>query len=216
MIRLLLVDDHLVVRTGLRMLLSARSDMEVVGEASEGNVALRLAEQCKPDVVIMDLSMPHGKDGLLTTGEMKKWLPEVAILILTMHDDEEYLFRTIQAGASGFVLKSSPHDELIAAIHCVAQGNAYLNPNATKRLMQDYLEKLKRGESFDAYGSLSDREKEVLALIARGYGNKEMAEQMNVSVKTIETHKSNLMEKLQLRTRPELVKYAVKRGLLNY
>jgi two-component system response regulator NreC len=164
----------------------------------------------------MDLSMPHGKDGLLTTGEMKKWLPEVAILILTMHDDEEYLFRTIQAGASGFVLKSSPHDELIAAIHCVAQGNAYLNPNATKRLMQDYLEKLKRGESFDAYGSLSDREKEVLALIARGYGNKEMAEQMNVSVKTIETHKSNLMEKLQLRTRPELVKYAVKRGLLNY
>lgn len=198
------------------MLLAARSDMEVVGEASEGNEALRLAEQCKPDVVIMDLSMPHGKDGLLTTSEMKKWLPEVSILILTMHDDEEYLFRTIQAGASGFVLKSSPHDELIAAIHCVAQGKAYLNPSATKRLMQDYLEKLKRGESLDAYGSLSDREKEVLALIARGYGNKEMAEQLSVSVKTIETHKSNLMEKLQLRTRPELVKYAVKRGLLNY
>jgi two-component system response regulator NreC len=190
--------------------------MEVVGEASEGNEAIRVAQQSMPNVVIMDLSMPHGKDGLLTTSEMKKMMPDISILILTMHDDEEYLFRTIQAGASGFVLKSSPHDELIAAIHCVAKGQAYLNPNATKRLMQEYLDKMQRGESFDDYKLLSDREKEVLSFIARGYGNKEMADQMNVSVKTIESHKSNLMEKLQLRTRPELVKYAVKKGLLNY
>lgn len=216
MIKLLLVDDHLVVRSGLRMLLAARADMEVVGEASEGNEAIRLAQSTAPHVVIMDLSMPHGKDGLLTTGELKKMMPDVAILILTMHDDEEYLFRTIQAGASGFVLKSSPHEELIAAIHCVASGQAYLNPSATKRLMKEYLEKMKRGEQLNDYESLSDREKEVLSYIARGYGNKEIADQLTVSVKTVEAHKSNLMEKLQLRTRPELVKYAVKKGLLHY
>jgi two-component system response regulator NreC len=163
----------------------------------------------------MDLSMPHGKDGLSATGELKKQMPEVNILILTMHDDEEYLFRAVQAGASGCILKSAPHDELMSAIESVANGNAYLHPAATKRLMEVYLGSLKHGNN-DTHNLISDREKEVLTLIAKGYSNKEIAEQLVISVKTVETHKGNLMEKLQMKTRPELVEFAVKKGLLGY
>jgi two-component system response regulator NreC len=189
--------------------------MDVVGEASEGNEGIEKALEIQPDVILMDLSMPHGKDGLSATSELKKQLPKTAILILTMHDDEEYLFRAIQAGASGCVLKSAPHDELISAIKSVYNGNAYLNPSATKRLMDEYLDNVKQG-STDMYQLLSDREKEVLTLVAKGYSNKEIAEQLIISVKTVETHKGNLMEKLQMKTRPELVTYALKKGLLGY
>ncbi|WP_174731537.1 response regulator [Mesobacillus harenae] len=215
MIKILLCDDHEVVRMGLSMLLNNHPDMHVVGEASEGNEGIKKALQLEPDVVIMDLSMPHGKDGLSATTELKKKLPEVSILILTMHDDEEYLFRAIEAGASGCILKSAPHDELLAAIETVAKGSAYLNPSATKRLMEEYIGNIKQG-SADTYSLLSDREREVLALVAKGYANKEIAEQLVISVKTVETHKGNLMEKLQLKTRPELVAYALKKGLLGY
>jgi two-component system response regulator NreC len=215
MIRILLVDDHAVVRMGLKMLLNARPDMEVAGEASEGNEGIQKAEELKPDVVLMDLSMPHGKDGLSATSELKKRLPDTSILILTMHDDEEYLFRAIQAGASGCILKSAPHEELLQAIESVACGNAYLYPSATKRLMEEYLGQMKQDGS-DSYSLLSDREKEVLTLIAKGYSNKEIAEKLIISVKTVETHKSKLMEKLQMKTRPELVTYALKKGLMGY
>ncbi|WP_028785066.1 response regulator [Thalassobacillus devorans] len=215
MIKVLLVDDHAVVRMGLKMLLNSLPDMEVVGEASEGNEGIEMALEEKPDAILMDLSMPHGKDGLSATGELKKLLPEAAILILTMHDDEEYLFRAIQAGASGCVLKSAPHDELVNAIRSVCQGDAYLHPSAQKRLMEEYLGNLKEDGS-DTYQLLSDREKEVLTLIAKGYSNKEIAEKLVISVKTVETHKGNLMEKLQMKTRPELVSFALKKGLLGY
>ncbi|PLR76859.1 DNA-binding response regulator [Bacillus sp. V3-13] len=215
MLKILLVDDHAVVRMGLSMLLNNHPDMHVVGEASEGNEGIRKALQLKPDVVIMDLSMPHGKDGLSATTELKKQMPEIAILILTMHDDEEYLFRAIQAGASGCILKSAPHDELLAAIESVARGDAYLHPSATKRLMEEYIENIKQGNA-DTYTLLSDREREVLTLIAKGFSNKEIAEKLVISVKTVETHKGNLMEKLQMKTRPELVAYALKKGLLGY
>lgn len=215
MIKILLVDDHAVVRMGLKMLLNANPEMEVIGEAAEGNEGIKKAMRLKPDVVVMDLSMPHGKDGLSATMELKKLLPEVNILILTMHDDEEYLFRAIQAGASGCILKSAPHDELMSAIESVAIGDAYLHPAATKRLMMEYLGSMKL-DSSDMYNLLSDREKEVLTLIAKGYANKEIAEQLVISVRTVETHKGNLMEKLQMKTRPELVEYAVKKGLLGY
>jgi two-component system, NarL family, response regulator NreC len=216
LIKILLVDDHAVVRSGLKMLLNTNPEMEVVGEASEGNEGIKKAIKLKPNVVVMDLSMPHGKDGLTATGELKKQMPEVNILILTMHDDEEYLFRAVQAGASGCILKSAPHDELMSAIESVANGNAYLHPAATKRLMEEYLGSLKHGSSNDTYNLLSDREKEVLTLIAKGYSNKEIAEQLVISVKTVETHKGNLMEKLKMKTRPELVEFAVKKGLLGY
>ncbi|MBS4179250.1 response regulator transcription factor [Bacillus sp. FJAT-49731] len=211
--KILLCDDHAVVRMGLKMLLNNHPDMEVIGEASEGNEAIQKSLELRPDVVIMDLSMPHGKDGLSATSELKKLLPDTAILILTMHDDEEYLFRGIQAGASGSILKSAPHEELVAAIYSVSEGNAYLHPSATKRLMEEYLGSVKLGNT-DTFNLLSDREKEVLTLIAKGYSNKETAEQLVISVKTVETHKANLMEKLQMKTRPELVAIALKKGLL--
>lgn len=216
MINILVVDDHAVVRSGLMMLLDGKHNMKVVGEAAEGDEAIGLAVELLPDVVLMDLSMPHGKDGLATTKELKKLLPDTAFLILTMHDDEGYLFRAIHAGASGYILKSAPHEELLSAIRSVAAGNAYLYPTATKRLMSEYMEKLKHGENAGTYEALSDREKEILAWIAKGYSNKEIAEHLVISVKTVESHKSNLMEKLSLKTRPELVKLALKKGLLNF
>lgn len=215
MIKILLVDDHAVVRMGLKMLLNTNPEMEVIGEASEGNEGIKKAQKLKPDVVVMDLSMPHGKDGLSATTELKKLMPEINILILTMHDDEEYLFRAIQGGASGCILKSAPHDELMSAIESVAQGDAYLHPSAQKRLMEEYLAGVKH-DGNDMYNLLSDREKEVLTLIAKGYANKDIAEQLVISVKTVETHKGKVMEKLQMKTRPELVEYAVKKGLLGY
>ena len=215
MIKILLCDDHAVVRMGLKMLLNNNKDIEVIGEASEGDEAIRLAQELKPNVVIMDLSMPHGKDGLTATTELKKLMPEIAILILTMHDDEEYLFRAIQVGASGCILKSAPQEELLGAIRSVSNGNAYLHPSATKRLMEEYIGSVKQGNS-DTFNLLSDREKEVLTLIAKGFSNKEIAEKLFISVKTVETHKSNLMEKLQMKTRPELVAFALKKGLLGY
>jgi len=217
MVKLLLCDDHAVVLSGLRMLLDGRHGIEVVGEASEGAEAIRMALELRPDVVLMDVSMPHGMDGLAATAELKQRLPETNILILTMHDDDEYLFRAIQIGASGYILKNAPHEELVSAIRSVAAGDAYLYPTATKRLMSEYLNRLKSGaEPPDAYDTLSEWEKEILGWIARGYSNKEIADNLVISVKTVETHKANLMEKLGLKTRPELIKFAVKKGLLNF
>lgn len=216
MVRIMVVDDHAVVRSGLMSLLDGKDGLHVVGEAADGDEAIEKAVRLRPDVVLMDLSMPHGKDGLTATKELKKELADTAVLILTMHDDEEYLFRAIQAGASGYILKSAPHDELLAAIRSVAAGDAYLYPTATKRLMSEYIDKLKNGESAGTYESLSEREKEILAWTAKGYSNKEIAEHLIISVKTVESHKSNLMEKLGLKTRPELVKLALKKGLLHF
>lgn len=216
MIRLLIVDDHAVVRSGLKLLLGEKQNIEVVGEAADGDEAIRMAEALKPDVILMDLSMPHGKDGMTATEELKKLLPDIYILVLTMHDDEQYLFRAIQAGASGYILKNAPHEELLTAISYVAAGNAYLTPLATKRLMGQYIEKVKNGEGTDEFESLSEREKEVLSWTAKGYSNKEIAEKLIISVKTVETHKSNLMEKLGLKSRPDLIKYAMQKGLLTF
>lgn len=216
MIKLLICDDHAMVRSGLAMLLHGKHDIEVVGEASEGDEAIQMAQQLVPDVVLMDLSMPHGKDGLTATRELKKQLPDTSVLILTMHDDEEYLFRAIEAGASGYILKSAPHEELLIAIRLVASGNAYLYPAATKRLMGEYLDRSIRGESGSTIETLSEREKEIVTLVAKGYSNKEVADLLVISVKTVESHKANIMEKLGLKTRPDLVKYAVKKGLMNF
>ncbi|OLO28173.1 DNA-binding response regulator [Alkalihalophilus pseudofirmus] len=217
MIKLLIVDDHIVVRSGLNMLLNGKNNIEVVGEAADGDEAIHQAQKLQPHVILMDLSMPHGKGGLAATTEIKQNLPKTAVLVLTMHDDDEYLFNAIHAGASGYILKSTPHEELVAAIQSVATGNAYLNPMATKRLMSEYMGNIKNGSSNSrTFESLSQREKEVLEWIAKGYSNKEIAENLIISVKTVETHKSNIMEKLSFKTRPELVKYAMKKGLLNF
>ncbi len=216
LVRLMIVDDHAVVRSGLSVLLGEHAHIEVVGEAAEGKEAIELAGRLQPDVVLMDLSMPHGMDGMTATTQLKELFPDIAVLVLTMHDDEEYLFRAIHAGASGYILKSAPHEELLTAIQLVAEGNAYLYPTATKRLMGEYLERLKQNEETDELQQLSEREREVLSWVAKGYSNKEIAEGLVISVKTVETHKANVMEKLGLRTRPELVQFAMKKGLLNF
>ncbi|MCZ8516731.1 response regulator transcription factor [Paenibacillus filicis] len=214
--KLLIVDDHSVVRSGMAMLLNGKHGIVVVGEAADGDEGIAKAMELKPDVVLMDLSMPHGKDGLTATSELKKLASEIQVLILTMHDDDEYLFRAIHAGAAGYILKSAPHDELVSAIQSVANGNAYLYPTATKRLMSEYLDRMKKGESGSTFDTLSDREKEILSWTAKGYSNKEIAEHLLISVKTVESHKANLMEKLGLKSRPDLVKYAMKKRLLNF
>ncbi|MUT67960.1 response regulator transcription factor [Paenibacillus sp. NEAU-GSW1] len=214
--KILVVDDHAVVRSGLMMLLNGKHGIEVIGEAADGEEGIQAAQVLKPDVVLMDLNMPPGMDGLTATEKLRKLMPELAILILTMHDDDEYLFRAIHVGASGYILKSAPHDELLTAIRSVAAGNAYLYPTATKRLMDEYMDRIKNGENKVTYETLSEREREIVALIAKGFSNKEIAEQLVISVKTVESHKSNVMEKLGLKTRPELVKYAAKKGLLNF
>jgi two-component system response regulator NreC len=216
MIKICIVDDHAMVRSGLKMLLNDQDDISVIGEASDGDEAIAIAIQLQPNVILMDLSMPHGKDGLTATKDLKQQQPHISILILTMHDDEEYLFRAIHAGASGFILKSAPHEELLTAIRLVAEGNAYLHPAATKRLMGEYLDRAHTGEGGSPMETLSEREKEIVSLVAKGYSNKEVADQLVISVKTVESHKANVMEKLSLRTRPDLVKYAMKKGLMNF
>ncbi|MFX0559902.1 response regulator [Tepidibacillus infernus] len=213
-IKILLVDDHAVVRSGLMMLMNAQTDMEVVGEAADGNEGINKALELKPDVVLMDLSMPHGKDGFSATAELKKAMPHLSVLILTMHDDDEYLFRGLKAGASGYILKSAPSQELLHAIRTVRKGEAYLYPTATKRLIEGYLNFAEKEEQ-DSLDLLSSREKEVLSFVALGYSNKEIADKLVISVKTVENHKANIMEKLQLTTRPQLVKFAIKKGLLD-
>lgn len=215
-IRVLIADDHAIVRSGLSMLIDAQTDMEVIGTAADGKEAFEKALELKPDIVLMDLSMPPGENGLSATQRLKEAAPEIDILILTMHDDEEYLFRVLHAGASGYVLKSAPDMELLSALRTVAQGAAYLYPSATKSLITEFLHRVKKGEDTDSYQILTDREKEILSLIAKGYSNKEIAEQLVVSVKTVETHKGHIMEKLQLKSRPELVRYALKKGLLAF
>lgn len=216
MIRVLLVDDHIVVRTGLELLLHEKNGISIVGVAADGDEAIRKAKELTPDIVLMDLSMPKGKDGITATRILKEYLPETRILILTMHDSDEYLFRAIQAGASGYILKSAPHEELLNAIQLIYTGNAYLTPAATKRLMNEYLVKMQQEGHTSSYEILSEREKEILVWIARGYSNKDIAEQLVISVKTVETHKSNLMDKIGLRSRPDIVRYALQKGLLDF
>lgn len=217
MIKLLICDDHAVVRSGLKMLLHGRYNIEVVGEASEGDEAIALVETCQPNVVLMDLSMPHGKDGMTASKELKAKYPHVNILILTMHDDEQYLFQAIKVGASGYILKNAPHEELVGALEAVARGEAYLYPSATKRLMHEFLQQKAVEPVLDqTYLQLSEREREVLSWLAKGYANKEIAQALFISVKTVEAHKSNVMEKLGIKTRPELIKYALQKGLLQF
>ena len=214
MIRTLLVDDHMVVRVGLCALLEDEADIEVVGEARNGLEAIDLVRILHPDVVVMDISMPE-MDGLEATRRIREEMPAVHVLILTVHAQERYLFPVLKAGASGYVLKSTIDTELLDAIRTVAKGEAFLYPTATKMLLEDYLGQMHAGPSQDLYDSLSEREREVLRLIALGHTSREVADELTLSPKTVETYRSRIMEKLNLSTRPELVKYALARGLLS-
>ncbi len=212
-LRVLLVDDHPVVRLGLRALLESEPDMEVVGEAGNGAEAVTRTQELKPDIVIMDISMPE-MDGLEATRRIRALDPDTHVLILTVHAQERYLFPVLKAGAAGYVLKSTVDTELVNAIRVVAQGGAFLYPSATRMVLEDYLNRLQQGEVGDTYEQLSDREREVLKLIALGYTAGEIAEKLVLSPKSIETYRTRIMQKLNLHSRAALVQYALARGLL--
>lgn len=211
--RVLLADDHAVLRAGLKMLINSQPDMEVVGEASDGATAVQLCEQVDPDVVVMDIAMP-GMNGLEATRQIRKRRLRTRVLALSMHANEEYLFQLLQAGGSGYVLKKAADTELLDAIRMVARGEIYLYPEVTKYLVRDYLQRLHEGDTNVALDSLTEREREVLRLVAEGYTTQEIAQQLVLSPKTVETHRAHIMDKLGLRSRSELVRYALRKGLL--
>ncbi len=212
-IRVLLADDHAVLRAGLRALLAGEPDMEVVGEAEDGEDAIVQAERLKPDVVVLDIAMPR-LNGLDAIRRIRQLGLPVKVLVLTMHAEEQYLLQVLRAGGSGYVLKASADTELMEAIRTVHRGDAFLYPSATALLLKDYRGHIDGADS-DHYEDLSDREREVLALTAAGYTNQEIADKLIISAKTVDTYRSRIMEKLNLHHRSELVKFALRHGLLN-
>ncbi len=213
-IKLMLVDDHQIVRAGLRMLLQAQSDMEIVGEVEEGRAAVAQARALQPDVVLMDISLPD-IDGFEATRQIKRALPNVSVLALTMHESDEYFFKMLQAGASGYVPKKAAPIDLVSAIRTVHAGGMFLYPSVAKALVHDYLGRVAQGDERDSYDGLTEREQEVLKLVADGLSNQEIADRLTISVKTVERHRANIMGKLNLHSRTELVKYAIRKGLID-
>lgn len=210
-LRIFLAEDHETIRDGLKLLVNSQSDMEVVGEADNGCVAVKLARELLPDVVVMDVSMPE-LNGLQATKKLKQECPQVKVLTLTRHTDDGYLQQLLQAGASGYVLKQSKSAELLRAIRVVVAGHTYLDPAITEKVFSHIRARATRGATPAA--ELSDREAEVLRLIACGYINKEIAARLNLSVKTVEAHKSNGMRKMSMKSRVDIVRYAILRGWL--
>lgn len=211
-LRILLADDHVTVRHGLKLLIDSQPDMNVVSEVSDGEAAIRGALELKPDVVVMDISMP-GMNGLAATKKLKQQQPSAAIITLTRHSDDAYLQELLRAGALGYVLKQSAPAELLQAIRAAAAGKAYLDSTLAKRVTSGFL--AREGRTNEAGAVLTDREAEVLRRIASGYSNKETAARLSLSVKTVEAHKANAMRKLGLKGRIDIVKYALLQGWLH-
>lgn len=212
-IRVLLADDHGVVRKGLRFLLETEPDLEVVGEAADGKQAADLAAELEPDVVVMDVAMPR-LNGIDATSLVVKRRPETGVIILSMYSDEQYLVRTLSAGARGYLLKDSAEADLVAAVRSVAGGRPFFSPSIAKTLLEDYLRQLQQRGLSDSYELLTDREKEVLHLLAEGKTNKEIATVLEISPYTIETHRTHLMQKLNLHNTAEIVLYAVRKKII--
>ncbi|MEJ2600315.1 MAG: response regulator transcription factor [Anaerolineales bacterium] len=214
MINILIAEDHRIVRDGLRMLLQSEPDFVIVAEAENGREAIARTKETRPDLAILDISMPD-LSGLEATRMIKTESPQTQVLILTMHESDEYFFRALQAGASGYVLKKAATQDLIAAARAVARGEAFLYPSVAKKLIGDYVRRVQPGTEEGGYTSLSDREREVLMLLAQGLSNREIAERLVISQSTLQTHRSHILEKLGLRTTADLIKYAVKHGLVS-
>jgi len=212
-IRIVLADDHAIVRAGIRTLLEKQPDMQVVGEAANGQEAIQLVRELRPQVAVMDIVMP-GVGGLEATRCIKAECPEVQILALTMHEDERYFFQAIHAGASGYIVKGAAPAEFITAIRSIAEGQAHLGPALTKKLIDDYLSRNEEATGKQARDELTDREREVLRLIAEGQTGKEIAKLLFISVHTVERHRQNLMAKLGLHNRTALIKYAIRNKLI--
>lgn len=213
-INLLIADDHALVREGISAMLSIHEDINVVGQASNGKEAIEMTMKLKPNMVLMDISMP-GLGGLEATIELQKTMPEVRILVLTQYDDKEYVGRLLKAGASGYILKKAIGEELISAIRAVASGERYLHPSVAASVIDGFLGKgSASGEGESLYDSLTDREKQVIKLIAEGGSHKEIAATLGISVKTVIAHQSNICQKLNIRSRTGLIKFAIQRGLI--
>ncbi len=211
-IRVLLAEDHTIVRKGLRSLLDDETEIEVVGEAEDGQQAIELVQRLQPDVVLMDITMPV-LSGLEATRQIKKLLPQVKVVVLTVHSTEEYIFQILRAGASGYVVKQAAVSELVQAIQTVYRGNPFLSPSISRQVVEEYGRRAEAME--DKYDRLTDREREVLQLIAEGRINREIAQLLHVTVKTVEAHRAHVMDKLGLHTTAELTRYALRKGMIS-
>lgn len=214
-IKVLVADDHTILRDGICALLALAEDMEVVGEASNGSEALEMVGKVNPDVVLMDIAMPI-MNGLEAMLRLHKEFPRTRVLVLTQYDDREYVLPAIQAGALGFISKIAASSELISGIRSVYRGDSFLSPSVAKFLVQEYQHEGSLEERYDPYQQLTDREREILKLIAEGYTTRQIAEMLVVSMKTVEGHRSNLMAKLDIHDRIGLVKYALQKGIITF
>jgi two-component system response regulator NreC len=212
-IRVLIADDHAIVREGIRLILAAHEDIEVVGEAQDGLETISRVKELEPDVVLMDIAMP-GLGGLEATIELAKTAPESRVLVLTQYDDAEYIYRFLHAGAAGYVLKKSVGSDLVSAIRAVAQGKSFIDSMIADKVIRGYLEPEAVTSDLGLYDKLSDREKTVFKLIAEGYTSRQIADTLVLSIKTVMTHRANIMEKLGVHNRSDLIKLAIRHGLI--
>jgi two-component system response regulator NreC len=213
-IRILLADDHTVMRSGLRLLLERQPNLQVVGEAADGHEAVTLAAAVKPDVVVMDIAMPH-LNGVEAARQIAMQNPQIAIAILSMHSDESYVIRSLKAGARAYLLKDSAEADLIEAIHAIMEGKSFFSPAVRKILKEDYVLQLTEMGAEDSYELLTNREREILQLVAEGRSNKDVANLLNLSLYTVETHRTHILQKLNLHSVPELILYAVRKGIIS-
>ena len=213
-VRIFLADDHTVIRAGIRLVLERQPDLHVVGEASDGRETVNAIERLHPDVVVMDISMPN-LNGIEATRQILANGVAVSIVVLSMHADEEYVLRALKAGARGYLLKESAEADLIAAVRAVVSGKSFFSPAISRLLVEDYVRQLQDRDIEDSYELLTTRERELLQLVAEGKSNKDIANLLNLSVYTVETHRSNIMEKLNLHGVPELILYAVRKGVIS-
>jgi two-component system response regulator NreC len=213
-IRVLLADDHTLMRRGLRLIVEQQPDLVVVGEAEDGRQAVALSASLKPDVAVLDIGMPN-LNGIEAAKKITDGESGAAVVILSMHADETYILRALKAGARGYLLKDSAESDLVRAIRSVAEGKSFFSPAVSKVMLEDYVKKLQRTGSEDSYDLLTPREREILQLVAEGKSNKEVANLLHLSVYTVETHRANIMEKLKLKSVPELILYAVRKGIIS-
>ena len=213
-IRILLADDHNILRRGLRLLLERQPGFEVVGEAADGRQAVERAEATRPDIVVMDIAMPR-LSGIDAAQQIRASLPQAAIIILSMHSDEGYVLQALKAGARGYILKDSAENDLIETIKAVSEGKAFFSPEISRILVEDYVREMQKRGAEDSYELLTAREREILHLLAEGKSNKDIATSLNLSLYTVETHRRNLQDKLNLHSIAELILYAVRKGIIS-